>query len=221
MILDILKTKQLIKEAVNPFVPGTWLISMDIGYSSVAAVSPNKLLSIPLNVRNESADTPSNDNAIRFKAPDGTIYDVGARYPPDDKEYIPDRGYWEQVDKLRVLMETVLGISFLDSDTRAYSGETIRTVCCLPAEYEESSNFTVLKTMLEGNHIFGLLMPETADWIQFDFTVSSAVIMPKDSANSFFGLYSNKTAYSDIINCNPPVFQGSIGLYLHYCKHYS
>ena len=198
---------------------------MDIGYSSVAAVSPNKLFSIPMEVHKsvvtESADIQPNNDVIRYKATDGTIYDVGARYPPDSKEYIPDSGYWEQVEMLRVLTETVLGLSLLDNGTRAYSGETIRAVCCLSKEYEDRSNFTMFKTMLEGQHTFELLPPGAADWVHFDFTVSSAIIMLKSFANSFFGLHQNKTAYSEIVNCNPPMFQNCIGLYLKYLNHYS
>ena len=225
MILDIMKTKRQMRHSANPFIPGTWVVSMDIWYSSIAVVSPNKLFSIPLNVRKSKiTDTDSikpNEDLIRYRSPDWTIYDVGAKYSPNDKEYIPDCGYWEQVDMLRVLTETVLGISLLDNGVRTYSSETIRAVCCLPEEYEESSNFSMMSAMLEGHHTFGLLPSGATDWVDFDFAVKSAVIMPKSFANSYFDLYCDKTAYSDIVNSSPPMFRSSIGLYLHYCRHYS
>jgi hypothetical protein len=79
----------------------------------------------------------------------------------------------------------------------------------------------MLKTMLEGYHKFSLLPAGSSNWLKFDFAVKSAVVMPKDFANSYFDLYCDKTAYSYIVNGNPPMFRSSIGLYLHYFGRYS
>lgn len=228
MLSDILKAKRQMRSSANPFVPKTWVVSMDVGYSSIAAVSPNKLFSIPMSVR-KSEITDINDilpdkEVIRYRSPDGTIYDVGSSWSAAREErekYISDCGYWEQVDMLRILTETALGVSLFNNFARCYNDETIRAVCCLPPEYEESSNFTMLKTMLEGYHKFSLLPAGSSNWLKFDFAVKSAVVMPKSFANSYFDLYCDKTTHSDIINGNPPMFRRSIGLYLHYFSRYS
>ena len=218
------KTKTIMNEDYNPFFPGSWSIAIDIGYSSVKCMSPNKTFSFPTFVKKCDDDTreivQSNGLTLRFRDKNGTEYEVGGlalvladiREVNDNTKTMYGRD-WYGTETYQICMETALGLALLSNKKRSFKNEAIKVVTGLPCKYTDDAK--ILKRMITGRHTFDLILPNRTEWEHFDFEVCETVVLPQPSGAMLSAMYDNTGKMTSegqsLNNENIVVFDGGFG----------
>lgn len=183
------KTKTILKNRTFPVGNNNWVIGLDIGYSAVKGISPNKAFCYPAYARKipesriemrgpEFSDIRYRDESGVW-AVGGLAYDeVNASDVVDSEEELFGRHrYYSSMFKVISLSGIALGLTANDCGTP--KGKRISIQTGLPPKYE-AQDTPLLKEALSGKHRFELRVGKSP-WQKFDFEISEddIYVMPQ------------------------------------------
>lgn len=179
------KTKSEIVPKIFPCDSRYWIIGLDIGYSSVKGVCPNKYFSFPSYAKKVPADRMSfrqvRESDIQFEM-DGEVWNVGALAYDEvvssevmDSEtelYGRDRYYSAM---FKVISLTGLALSLMGNECGGPRDRKIIIQTGLPIKYMNDS--AELRDVLIGSHSFRIKMG-VGPWQSFDFSLDESSFLP-------------------------------------------
>lgn len=176
------KTKTMCIERENPSVGNYWGMALDIGYSGVKGMSPNKVFCFPSYARKTTQQMLSlgtlEDDNIQYK--DGVTGDIWLVGPAaidimdsddtnDSMNSLFGRNrYFSEL--FMVLARTGMALGLIKNNYGASDGKNIVVQTGLPPAYLKSDT-PLIKEALSGNHVFSLKIGNS-HWINFNFTLS-------------------------------------------------
>ncbi len=183
------KTRTEFLHRENPSREGFWVIGLDIGYSAIKLMSPNKLAAFPAYARKVSADQitlkePSPTD-IRYRDRDGVwvignlaYEDVNAsKVVESETELFNRKRYYSPMFKVN--LRAGLAIALMANSYGSPKDKKIRVQTGLPPKYEKADTKDIKKVM-SGRHEFELSIGKSP-WQKFDFTLSEndIFVMPQ------------------------------------------
>ena len=185
------KTKTFNLERENPMVDGYWGMSLDIGYSGVKILSPNKVCCFPYYARKITQQMLSvgetNPTSIQYK--DGQSSDIwlvgeaaiSAMDVEDTKDsanalYGRNRYFSEM---FLVCSRVGMALGMMPNKYGSYENKKLMVQTGLPPAYLKADS-PLLKEALSGNHDFSIKVGNSK-WVHFNFTLpeSNIMIMPQ------------------------------------------
>ena len=178
------KTRSIIKERYFPCPDPVWVSAIDIGYSGIKGISPNKYYCIPAYAKK------LREEPVMLKAPSPTdilyrngdeLWSVGElAYQEADSSRMPDNEsvsfgrlnrYYSPA--FQVQAETGIGISLLNNGYSSPDGKKLVIQTGLPPQYIEDT--PVLKEVLSGTHSFELKVGDNP-WQEIQYTLEEGQI---------------------------------------------
>ena len=184
------KTRSETIHRAAPCPANHWIIGLDIGYSAIKGMSPNKIYSVPAYARKIPADrvrlNEPSETDIYYKAENGDIWVVGSLAYNElsasdvidsEQELFGRKRYYS--DMFRVISDTGIAIGLMGNDKGNSKGKKLTIQTGLPPKYLKADQ-NDLKEVLSGHHRFSLRIGR-APWQQFDFVVDSKdiFVMPQ------------------------------------------
>lgn len=184
------KTRSETIHRAAPCPANHWIIGLDIGYSAIKGMSPNKIYSVPAYARKIPADrvrlNEPSETDIYYKAENGDIWVVGSLAYNElsasdvidsEQELFGRKRYYS--DMFRVISDTGIAIGLMGNDKGNSKGKKLTIQTGLPPKYLKADQ-NDLKEVLSGHHHFSLRIGR-APWQQFDFVVDSKdiFVMPQ------------------------------------------
>lgn len=184
------KTRSETIHRAAPCPANHWVIGLDIGYSAIKGMSPNKIYSVPAYARKIPADrvrlNEPSETDIYYKAENGDIWVVGSLAYNElsasdvidsEQELFGRKRYYS--DMFRVISDTGIAIGLMGNDKGNSKGKKLTIQTGLPPKYLKADQ-NDLKEVLSGHHHFSLRIGR-APWQQFDFVVDSKdiFVMPQ------------------------------------------
>ena len=179
----VLEPKQFPNDGKN------WVIGLDIGYSAVKGISPNKLFSFPSYARRipegrERMKTYA-DTDIRYRDKDGIwavgtlAYDevVASEVIDSEEELYGRNRYYSPM--FQVLARTGIAIGLLTNEFGSPKGQKISLQTGLPPKYR-TKDTPILKEILAEKYEFGIQIGN-GPWQNFSFTLheDDIYVMPQ------------------------------------------
>lgn len=190
-------TRTVFTNRKNADVNGYWNFAMDIGYSGVKGMSPNKVYCFPSFARIMKGKTLDIGDAdpkdILYRDETGTVWSVGATAQnnlsardTDDSNlslYGRDRYYQPM---FLVIARTGMGIGMIENEFGNPNGKIPVLQSGLPPKYlEEDAKY--FKDVLAGRHCFDLKIGKNK-WQHFDFELTADhIFVTQQPMGSFLG----------------------------------
>lgn len=217
----------------------TWPVAVDIGYSSVKMVSPNRAACIPSYVL-ENTGTSIDEkvigsldrSAIAYRGKDGREFWVGqmaldnmAYYGKDSDTstsmYVRDR--YAQ-DAFKILAEVGMALGLQENQYGNPENKPVSVQTGLPPKYL-SEDAPYIKEAFAGDHEFDLRIGKDNQWHHFSFTVNigNVNVMSQPMGTLFAIMFDANGGYSPyakkILQSDSLVFDPGFGtLDLFHCK---
>lgn len=196
------KTRSETIHRAAPCPANHWIIGLDIGYSAIKGMSPNKIYSVPAYARKIPADrvrlNEPSETDIYYKAENGDIWVVGSLAYNElsasdvidsEQELFGRKRYYS--DMFRVISDTGIAIGLMGNDKGNSKGKKLTIQTGLPPKYLKADQ-NDLKEVLSGHHHFSLRIGR-APWQQFDFVVDSKdILLCRSRSERWFLLLSEK-----------------------------
>lgn len=173
------KTKTIIEARNFPRPEGHWPLGLDIGYSAVKGMAPNKVFCFPAYAReipqNREILKTADDSDIRYLDEDG-MWSVGAlaydelyakTADDSDEELYGRKRYYSKMFK--VISLTGIAIGLMANAFGSPRHKKISIQGGLPAKYDADGE--LVRDVLSGTHRFEIQLGK-GQWQKFEFTVS-------------------------------------------------
>ncbi len=191
-------TRSIFIDRKNAEADGYWNFAMDIGYSGVKGMSPNKVYCFPSFARVLKGKTleigEADPRDILYRDEQGTVWSVGAsaqnnltsRDTNDSTLSLYGRDRYYQPMFL-VIARAGMGIGMIANENGDPNGKTPVLQTGLPPKYlEEDAQY--LKEVLSGKHCFDLKIGKNP-WQHFDFELKPENIhITQQPMGTFLGL---------------------------------
>lgn len=178
------KTKTLFMDRAFPNDSSKWVLAIDIGYSSLKSITPNKAFCFPAYARKipenriRLSDASSTD--IKYRDADGTwvvgalAYDeVNATEVVDSETELFERHrYFSSM--FQVIAKTGMAIGLMRNQYGNPEGKRIAVQTGLPPKYMGADEKDI-KEALAGKHVFDIQIGGNA-WQHFDFELNESDI---------------------------------------------
>ena len=184
------KTRSETIHRAAPCPANHWVIGLDIGYSAIKGMCPNKIYSVPAYARkipndrvklNEPCETD-----IYYEDANGDVWVVGALAYNElsssdiidsEQELFGRKRYYS--DMFRIIADTGIAIGLIGNDKGNSKGKKVTIQTGLPPKYLKADQED-LKEVLSGHHRFRLRIGR-APWQQFDYVVDTKdiFVMPQ------------------------------------------
>ena len=175
------RTKTLCVPRNFPCPEKHWAIGLDIGYSGVKGISPNKYFCFPAYAKripeNHTVLKEPSDTDIRYRDETGEwvvgelAYDeLNATGQMDSEAELYGRNRYYS-DLFRVISRTGIALGFMDNDLKSYNDQKISVQTGLPPKYKNRDS-EYLTDVLSGTHIFELKIGKKP-WQKFTYTLGS------------------------------------------------
>lgn len=175
------RTKTLCVPRNFPCPEKHWAIGLDIGYSGVKGISPNKYFCFPAYAKripeNHIVLKEPSDTDIRYRDETGEwvvgelAYDeLNATGQMDSEAELYGRNRYYS-DLFRVISRTGIALGFMDNDLKSYNDQKISVQTGLPPKYKNRDS-EYLTDVLSGTHIFELKIGKKP-WQKFTYTLGS------------------------------------------------
>ena len=175
------RTKTLCVPRNFPCPEKHWAIGLDIGYSGVKGISPNKYFCFPAYAKripeNHTVLKEPSDTDIRYRDETGEwvvgelAYDeLNATGQMDSEAELYGRNRYYS-DLFRVISRTGIALGFMDNDLKSYNDQKISVQTGLPPKYKNLDS-EYLTDVLSGTHIFELKIGKKP-WQKFTYTLGS------------------------------------------------
>lgn len=219
-------TRTVITDCENETADGYWNFALDIGYSGVKGMSPNRMYCFPgfaRPMRGKMIDIgDASERDILYKDETGNIWAVGAsaqdnlssRDTNDSLRslYGRDRYY---TPMFLVIARTGMGIGMMANKFGDPNGKTPVLQTGLPPRYLEEDAI-YMKDVLGGRHVFDLKIGKKP-WQHFDFELPADNIrITQQPMGTFLGMvidnHGHQTADAkDYLNGNVLIFDAGFG----------
>jgi len=180
------KTKTMCVDRKNPITDGDWLVAMDVGYSGVKGMSPNKVYCFPAYAKKSTGQMISlgkdDGSGIQYKdANTGTVWLVGeAGYDSLDTSDTKDsvnalfgrNRYFSEM--FLVIARVGIAIGMIENEYGNSLGKKLTIQTGLPPAYAKADT-PLIKEALSGVHDFSVKIGNSK-WINFNFTLSESDI---------------------------------------------
>lgn len=188
------RTRTELLERGQKKAPGVWEIALDIGYSGVKGMSPNKIYCFPSYAKriDESftfANKAPRESILYKNLQTNEMWIIGevaqnmiATGDTSDSEaslYGRERYYQPM---FKAYAEAGLGVGLLSNAYGTYNGEKIVLQTGLPERYMSDSKDLI--DALSGTHEFAIKIGE-GDWQQFSFELSDIYVMSQPKGTLF------------------------------------
>lgn len=220
------KTKTIMKQKQNVGTDKAWVVAMDIGYSSVKAISKNGLFSFPAFAirRREDKTTigPAANEDIQYRDENNVIWDVGSMAlsslnqndNSNSEEMLYSRNrYSSPMFLVLARVGIALGIqSYSKLDSK---GSNLVLQTGLPPAYLKSDS-KILKKILSGEHKFYLKVGD-GNWkkYEFDLNENNIKIMSQPMGSLFSVIYDENGKEMpdgiEFMTNNVLIFDGGFG----------
>lgn len=174
------KTMTMFRDRAFPSAPDKWILAVDIGYSSLKSISPNKVFCFPSYARkipdNRIQFGDASDSDIRYRDEDG-LWVVGelaykevnsTEVVDSEVELYGRHRYFSSM--FQVIARTGLAIGLMENGYGKPQGRRIAVQTGLPPKYL-ADDTVYLKEALAGRHVFEVQIGNQP-WKKFDFTLS-------------------------------------------------
>lgn len=190
------KTKTLFIARKNIAAEQVWPTAIDIGYSAVKGMSPNKVFAFPSYAREIDLGSiigSPNPTDILYRGEDGKTWCIGEKANSmindietgDSEEILYGRNRYFQ-PMFRVIAQAALGISLMENEYGKADGLPYLLQTGLPTEYLETDSDD-LKDALYGRHVFSLKIG-AASWKDFNLNLERKNIeVMEQPKGSMFG----------------------------------
>lgn len=176
------KTKTMFYQKNNESVEDTWVVALDIGYSSVKVISNNADIVFPSYAR--KIDSPllnlgeSNKTDIQYRNNrTGELWAVGESaqnmiVTGETRDSITElygrNRYFS--DLFKVISEVGMGVGMIANSYGSPKGKKLLIQTGLPPAYLKSDS-SLLKEALAGDHSFSIKIGNS-NWVTFDFSLT-------------------------------------------------
>lgn len=201
------RTRTELIERNNGSLPDSYVIGLDVGYSGVKIMAPNKVACFPYYARRSSedefnivGDTP--DDIILYKdTTTGAFWNVGALAQDlledndtlDSESSLYGRDRFSS-DMFKVCSEVGLGIALMKNDFGDADGKDIEVQTGLPERYKNDKEDIV--DALSGRHAFKIKIGN-GDWVDFNFNIErSRVNVMSQPLGTLFSICIDKNGKS-------------------------
>lgn len=175
------KTKTILMNRPAPVSMDKWLLGLDIGYSSVKGMSPNKVYCFPAYARkipeNRLVLKEPSSTDIRYRDEEGTwtvgnlAYDeVNASEVVDSETELYSR-YRYHSPMFQVIARTGIAIGLAANSFGSPKNKKLIIQAGLPPKYLASDTPEV-KSALSGHHKFELKLGKNMVWQKFEFDIA-------------------------------------------------
>jgi plasmid segregation protein ParM len=182
------KTKTEFIDRPSPCPDGNYVLGLDIGYSAVKGMSPNKIFCFPAyarklsaNATNLKADEPTDiyyrDESGEWAVGSLAYNEVNANEVMDSETELYGRNrYFSQM--FQVISRTGIAIGLMENSYGNSMGKKLSVQTGLPPKYENDEE--VLKEVLSGTHTFEIKVG-LGKWKKFSYSLSTddIYIMPQ------------------------------------------
>lgn len=177
----ISELKHYVFHAISLARRNTGQSGLDIGYSGVKGISPNKYFCFPAYAKripeNHTVLKEPSDTDIRYRDETGEwvvgelAYDeLNATGQMDSEAELYGRNRYYS-DLFRVISRTGIALGFMDNDLKSYNDQKISVQTGLPPKYKNRDS-EYLTDVLSGTHIFELKIGKKP-WQKFTYTLGS------------------------------------------------
>lgn len=178
------KPKTILEPKQFPNDGNNWVIGLDIGYSAVKGICPNKIFSFPSYARRIPEDRERMkayaDTDIRYRDKDGIwavgtlAYDevVASEVIDSEEELFGRNRYYSPM--FQVLARTGLALGLLGNDYASPDGQKIYLQTGLPPKYRIADT-PILKEVLAEHYKFDIQVGN-GPWQHFEFTLTEKEI---------------------------------------------
>ena len=226
MAVNNYKTKTTMTEVNNSLSQDVWTVALDVGYSAVKVLAPNKVFSFPTFARpaaNPKLEIISPDITImRYRDANNIVYDVGGRaidiaddFSVLDNEDVMYRRNWYNNETYRICLECALAIAIMSNPIRQYKGEPIRVITGLPCQFID--DIPILVSLISGEHSFDFIPPNEKEWTHIQFTVESTTVIEQPMgaywSTLFREAYQRANDFSEIAGNNTLILDGGFGTF--------
>lgn len=172
------KTQTIVEARNFPCPQGHWVLGLDIGYSAVKGMAPNKIFCFPAYAQeippHREVLKAADDTDIRYRDDDGTwtvgalAYDeLYAKTADDSEEELYGRKrYYSKMFK--VISLTGIGIALLENAFGSPKGKKISIQGGLPPKYKADDE--LVRDVLSGFHKFEVKLGK-GPWHKFEFSI--------------------------------------------------
>lgn len=197
------ETKTVFQNRKNIALKEAWGIALDIGYSAVKGISPNRIFSFPSFARKFTGQYLNMGTAspyeIQYRDENGETWNVGysalSSISSDDNNDSINSLYGRNryfSPMFLVLARTGIGVGMMENEFGQAEGKPIALQTGLPPAYlEEDAPY--LKEALMGNHRFSLRIGG-GKWQKFNFTLNEQNIrvMPQPMGSLYSAALDNQ-----------------------------
>lgn len=177
------KTKTIFQECSNPMPEkfDHWVIGMDIGYSSVKGIAPNKIYSFPSYARkidgNRLTFRESKPSDLYYRDENGETWAVGelayaevnaADVIDSEAELYGRNRYFSPM--FLVIARVGMALGLLGNHFDSVGDRTVKIQTGLPSKY--MSDESLIREALSGHHAYEIRMGG-GSWMRFDYTLNN------------------------------------------------